>query len=272
MGRFRDTVLNDAALQVALPDFKKACEPRADWNPSRLEQAICYHGLGHLFTYITNADLQRALIVCKDVGQSTLDDYTRVCDGGVFMQIYQPLEPDDFSLIDQLPEKPTRKNYRSWCAHYSTNAQEKAACLQEAWPLFYKELVVGTGSAAFCAGQPNEAETAQCYEAVATMIGRLSLSKSARAIAACEQFPRDRRRICFSFLAQTVLEEDLRNAQGAVAVCQKASDETVQDGCLSDLVGRLDFNFIKGSKEKAAFCGALPERFRASCEPLAQNY
>ncbi|MDP3645876.1 MAG: hypothetical protein Q8R25_02210, partial [bacterium] len=120
VGRFRNDILDETSIQEAIPDFRRACEPRSspagEWHPSRLDQAICYHGMGHLFTFITNADLRRALDICDAVGESDTGSFFRVCREGVFMQIYQPLEPDDFELVAQLPIKPTKENYRRFCA------------------------------------------------------------------------------------------------------------------------------------------------------------
>lgn len=60
-GRFRADVLSETTVVEYLSDFRRACEPRPDWSPSDLDKAICYHGLGHLYDFITNADLKRAI-------------------------------------------------------------------------------------------------------------------------------------------------------------------------------------------------------------------
>src|SRR3989344_3814855 len=97
-GRFRAEVLDDETLEKLIPDFSRACEPRKGWQPSSLDQAICYHGIGHLYMFVTDADIPKALSLCERTarGSDPERDFRRVCREGVFMQIYQPLEPDDY--------------------------------------------------------------------------------------------------------------------------------------------------------------------------------
>ncbi len=131
-GRFSAEVLNDATIQQFLPDFKRACEPHDDWHPSDLDRSICYHGMGHLFDFITNADLPKALDLCSIVAPN---DYQRVCIQGVFMQIYQPLEPDDYQMIAQMKVVPTKETVRSYCATFKVPIYV-GSCLEESWPMF----------------------------------------------------------------------------------------------------------------------------------------
>ena len=262
VGRFRNDVLNHEDLVRTIPDFKKACEPRANWDASPLDQAICYHGMGHLFMFITNADILRAVDVCEAVAKSPTGDFMRVCTEGVFMQIYQPLEPDDFALIELLPEKPTKENYRRICSAYDDPTQE-GACLREAWPLFDDGIRSGRDVATFCSGQPNETETKACYESASAIVGRMSLGSDEKAANACAKFPHDRQAICFIATAQAILEEDRTNARGAIAQCGRAGGITHE--CLSTLADRAGFFFTRGSSEHRAFCALFPDDIRERC-------
>ncbi len=87
-GRFRAEVLDEKTMTSLMPDFRRACEERSDWQPSSLDRAICYHGMGHLFLFISDGNIDRALATCES---ATDANYRRVCAQGVFMQIYQPL-------------------------------------------------------------------------------------------------------------------------------------------------------------------------------------
>lgn len=264
VGRFRNDVLDESTIHGATEDFKKACEPRENWAPSPLDQAICYHGMGHLFTFITNADLMRALEVCDAVGQSPTGNFMRVCREGVYMQIYQPLEPDDFELVAQLEVKPTKENYRDFCKTYSSRPEEEGACLREAWPMFRPELLDGTGAARFCSNQPNPEEEDSCYQSVSSIIGRMSLGKSAKTDTACRALPSKRQAMCYSFSAQSILEEDLQDSAAAVDFCSLAP-EGVDDECLEGLARRASFTFPAGSPLRESFCAALPEKHQLMC-------
>lgn len=253
-GRFRAEVLDEKTLQAYLPDFKRACEPREDWRPSLLDQAICYHGMGHLYFFITDADVERSLKLCEDTSKSNTADFSRVCVEGVFMQIYQPLEPDDFLMIERMKVKPLKDTVRSYCARFAEDAYE-GACLRESWPFFRDELMKGeVGS--FCSDQPNEQEENACYESVFSILGRQTLGVPERAIAVCNVVPEGRSEECFSRVAMSYLEENRNDARSAISFCEKApADYSGQ--CLKFLIERAQFIFGE-STSRARFCKALP--------------
>jgi len=261
VGRFRDDVLDDQALEKTIPDFQKACEPRRDWVPSSLDQAICYHGLGHLFMFITNADIPKSLSVCDRVTESPTGNFERVCREGVFMQIYQPLEPDDFALLELLPEKPTLENYRRLCSKY--DSVDEGACLREAWPLYEQGVVTGVKVQEFCSGQPNESETRACYESASAIIGRRSLGMKENIGAACSYFPEKYKHICFVSTAQAAIEEDRAAVKDAIALCNNAGSASNQ--CLREIAGRAGFFFARGTSEYAQFCTQFPAEIQSSC-------
>ncbi len=258
-GRFKAEVFDDATIDALIPDFRRACEPHDAWHPSELDRSICYHGLGHLFDFITDGDLGKALGICKRV----TDTYTeRVCVQGVFMQIFQPLEPDDFALIKKLPLQPSRENVRSLCAAYKQPLYV-SSCLSESWPLFRDEIRSGTGVKAFCAGYPNAHEESQCYISSASIIGRTTLGDPDAAVAACNEFPAVHRASCFSFIAQAAIEEDLNTVSDAIELCERAEDAA--GTCFESLVHRATFLFGGNRDARDRFCAALPTQYRASC-------
>lgn len=259
-GRFRAEVLDDATIEAFLEDFKAACEPREEWRPSDLDRAICYHGLGHLYDFITNADIPKALSLCERTAPS---DFRRVCVQGVFMQIYQPLEPDDYLLIEQMPVKPTKETVQQYCATFKEPLYV-GSCLSESWPYAREELLDGTGVQSFCAGQPSERETEQCYITAASIVGRMSLSNAEQITRACSGFPIAERATCYTYSAQAVLEENLNDASKAVAVCLSAGGTTA-DQCIETLVDHALFTFGGRTTVHAEFCSSVPAKFRDRC-------
>lgn len=262
VGRFRNDTLDEATFKKYIPDFAQACEPRLEWSPSRIDQAICYHGMGHLFVFITNADLDRSLGACARIAHSTNGDFTRVCREGVFMQTYQPLEPDDFDLLELLPEIPTRENYRRLCAQYSDSADE-GACLREAWPLFRSDIFDDNGMSTFCKGQPSEAEETLCYESTSAIIGRQLLGQGAKVSALCDALVPKWQSVCYIAAAQALLEEDRSKASDAIALCGRAKND-VEDMCLKTIASRASWMFLSTSPERGSFCAALP-RYKEEC-------
>lgn len=259
-GRFGADVLDDATIQKFMPQFVEACEPHDGWQPSDLDRAICYHGMGHLADYITNADLPKALNFCSKIAPS---QYQRVCMQGVFMQIYQPLEPDDYALIAQMKVKPTKSTVRQFCATFK-DPLYVGSCLEESWPMFQDSIFDGTGVASFCSGQPNATETNQCYVSMSSIIGRTSLGNPDKAVSACDHFPAAQQETCFSYSAQAVLEEDLSQSTNAISLCQRAPS-AIAEQCIADLVNHARFTFGSKVQQRKAFCAAVPQSFQATC-------
>ncbi|MCE9541466.1 hypothetical protein K8R03_02805 [Candidatus Kaiserbacteria bacterium] len=264
-GRFRAEVLDDSTLQKFLPDFRRACEPHNGWNPSNLDKAMCYHGMGHLYDFITNADLKKALALCEE---TTSDDFHRVCREGVFMQIYQPLEPDDYALIAQMPVKPTADTVRQFCAAFRSNPAYEGACLRESWPL-HAGMTDGTGVESFCSGQPNAEEETACYQSATAIIGRMSLGDPAKAADACGKLPSERQDLCFKTTAQAVLEENRNDASKAISLCARAPGSIARN-CMETLTMQAPFIFGQNSDELQRFCAALPADMRSQCGRSSQ--
>lgn len=267
-GRFRAEVLSPETIEQFIGDFTAACAPRADWSPNDLDRAICYHGLGHLYDFITNADIPAALVLCSRTAPA---GYERMCIEGVFMQIYQPLEPDDFALIEQMEDKPSTTTVRRYCAGYEKDEYE-GACLRESWPYFADSIRDGSYVGKFCSGQPNEEQTLACYQGATSIIGRMSLDDPKKAAAACSKLPQERQGLCFSYSAETVIQEDRNDASQAVALCNVASGKE-RDTCFAHLLDHADFVFGKNKSQYGGLCKALPAPWGAQCEAQlkAQN-
>ncbi len=265
-GRFRAEVLSNDALEKLVPEFSRACEARGNWQPSDLDRAICYHGLGHLYDFITDADLPKALDMCE---RTAPEDLRRVCREGVFMQIYQPLEPDDYLMIDRMPVKPSTTTVRAFCSRFERDEYE-GACLRESWPYFRGAIRSGEGAEDFCSGQPNADEESHCYETATAIIGRTSLDHLEQAGEACSYLPRERQLLCYRSVAQAVLEEDRNSAARAVQFCM-AAPGTIADQCIQELVGRSRFIFGENRVQLEAFCEAVPPKFTSSC-PMQAVY
>ncbi len=264
-GRFRAEVLDEKSIEALILDFSRACEPHDSWNPSGLDKAMCYHSMGHLYVYITDADLTRALSLCERTARSahSSEDYRRVCREGVFMQVYQPLEPDDFELLKRLPSVPTASTARQFCAGFVT-PEYVGACHRESWPLFAREIIDEGGIGTFCSDQPNASEELACYQSASAIIGRMSLGNPDRAVRGCVAAPPEWRATCFSAAARAVLEENRNDSEGALALCARA-EEPVAAECIRNLAQDTPFIFGDDRMRARRFCEALPPEFSSLC-------
>jgi hypothetical protein len=100
MERFNTEYLSDAQIEQLKPDLEDVCEPRDSWHPREVERSMCYHALGHLNMYITRADINKSLELCKLIGTKPDGrNYVETCTHGVFMILYQPIEAEDIALV-----------------------------------------------------------------------------------------------------------------------------------------------------------------------------
>lgn len=256
-GKFRAEVLDGETLEALIPDFSRACEPRENWRASLLDQAICYHGMGHLYVFITDADIPAALSLCERTSFSGTGDFRRVCREGVFMQIFQPLEPDDFLMLERMAVKPTKGTVRQYCAQFEKDEYE-GACLRESWPYVRTELLNEPGATeVFCAGQPNKEEERACYDTALSVLGRQTLGNSGIAERVCAEFDGEIRRECFGRVALSYLEEDRENGSAALSLCSRAGGVDTEE-CLAFLAQRAGFVFGEDEVRLWKFCAALP--------------
>lgn len=259
-GRFRAEVLSSSTIEAFIDDFTAACVPRASWKASDLDRAICYHGMGHLYDFITDADIPKALALCS---RTTPEGYERTCVEGVFMQIYQPLEPDDFELIKRMKPAPTKSTVRNYCALYK-KSEYVGACLRESWPYFREGIKDGTAVTTFCAGHPTVAQTEFCYQTVSALIGRMSLDTVDDIASTCNNFPPSWQAMCFGYGAESVLQEDRTEAAKAFSVCVLAP-ESVEQACFKHLLSHAEFIFGTATDSYYNFCTALPDSLQAEC-------
>lgn len=264
VGRFNKAVLSPAEIEAIAPDLSRACEPTEDWKPTGLDKAMCYHGMGHVLTQISGPDMPLSVKYCRQIAVKHGEDYSKVCISGVFMQIFQPLEPEDFALIERLPVKPTKKTLVSFCGTYPTEI-ERSQCFGEGWPLFQDELKTAEGIQSFCTLSENALTQRDCFTTVLSIGARGSLWNPQKQEALCVQLPERQAQTCFNFLAEAFVEEDRTQIQSAVDVCKRTPAE-FKDGCFGYLLALSDFTFGGDTAAKKQLCEAFPDDWRKRCE------
>jgi hypothetical protein len=254
--RFRTESFSDSQLAEAEKELKGICEPREGFNPTDLEKGSCYHALGHLYMYITGGDINKAIGLCDK------DKYTRdfqsVCYDGAFMQIYQPLEAEDYALIKG--REVSKDGVRKFCGAFE--GVTAASCYSESWPLFFEEIVTPEGVKSFCAMSPKGFETS-CYTDIFYILPIQFRFDTDFMADFCKKVP-GQSALCFSSMATRILEIDKSNSKKAVDFCSKAEGDS-RELCYNELVKVSDFVFHKDSIELENLCEALPEDYKKLC-------
>ncbi len=265
--RFRVESLEGSSIEEIEPELRGVCEPREGWQPTLMGQATCTHAMGHLTMYVTGADIDASLELCDRLLPSNPKDTVRqLCYDGAFMQIYQPLEPEDIALI-QGKEVATREASVQFCNRFT--GAPRGSCISESWPLYRNELddpgtlPIICDRASFDDWQHERCMNGVFYVAMAQ--SNLSVEWAA---GFCSEMTEEYRGMCFGNSASRLIETDSRNVERALLLCQQATDSGASEPCFDELLKYSGYTFAIGSPEFYALCNGLPEPWQGKC--LAQ--
>jgi hypothetical protein len=260
--RFRAESFPDAKLQELIPVLQNTCEPRGKWNPTQMEQASCYHALGHLTMYITAGNIDTSTRLCEILGKkSDGRDYVQLCYDGAFMQIFQPLEPEDFALVKG--KQPTKEGLKIFCSQYQD--QKRSSCWTEGWPLMFDELKKPQGLINHCRFLSGSNQESRCYMALMDVLTAQFNFDSPTLIQYCSEIPETFRAQCFANVASRFIETDWRMIDKSVSICKAAEQYYASEKCYDELVFFSSYNFHKGSEEQKNLCNKLPEVWKSKC-------
>lgn len=261
--RFREEALSPAEIEALLPELSTICESGENRTFTGLEQASCYHSLGHLSMYISAADISVATNVCDRVAKKATGDYTQTCYEGAYMQIFQPLEPEDFALVAHIPAKTIDEAYE-FCEGYE--GERRSACHRESWPLYRTTLAEPAGLEHFCNLVPDARAEQRCYNAMFYVLTAQFNFDTERIETLCTGLPQKRMAQCFANSAARLMETDYRLIPDAVALCEVADTHGEGARCYDELLFYSRFNFHKGTDSFNTLCTALPEPWRTKCD------
>ncbi len=257
--RYKYEDLSKAEFVLAKKDFETVCEKSDSFNPTGLEQGSCYHALGHLMMYLTNADIKESVIACDEVAlKSDGRDFRNVCYAGAFMQIYQPLDTDDKSLVSKF----NLNSENSWQFCSTFEESKRNACWEESWPVFLQQISVGRGLLDFCGMLGTGSE--KCVRDL-LYIMPIQFRFDYKSIwTFCKGLTQKYQGQCFAMTASRILEIDKRNGQKTIDFCMSL-DTTDKDVCLNQLLTDLRFDFTFGSPGYNSVCDKLPEPWKSRC-------
>lgn len=259
--RFRSESLTAQQLEDVKPDLYDLCEPRGNWRPTGLEQGSCYHAMGHLFMYMTDADLVKSTDLCEEIAKKDDgQDYSQICFDGAFMQIFQPLEPEDFALVKG--KQPTKVDVSSFCGMYT--GKKRGSCTSESWPLFRDEIMKPEGLVEFCSKIiPQEID--RCYTSLFYVLPVQFNFEIEKMRTFCTGLPKERKGQCFANIASRLIETDYRNIEKSVDFCTSAMPYDADEACFQELLFYSSFNFHAGSEEFYHLCNSLPDKWKKLC-------
>jgi hypothetical protein len=267
--RFRTESLPDAKIEELRPQLDDVCEARGNWNPTGMEQGSCYHALGHLAMYITDANIQKSVELCDAVAKKKDRDWSQLCYDGAFMQIFQPLEPDDFALIKG-KEIKSDSEHVSLCNQFSGRA--KGSCWSEGWPLYFEKLKTGEGLSNYCTQyKQNSVETERCFNSLFYVMTAQMNFDVEKISSYCSEVKINFRGNCFANAASRMIETDWENVDLSLRLCENAKNFGAGDRCYQELALYANYNFHPDSPESKSLCNKLPEEFIKECSLDRKN-
>lgn len=260
--KFKDAVLTDEEIDELMPDFNTICEPGDTRNFTGLERASCYHALGHLTMYITNADIEKSTEICTKVADKGTHNYFQTCYEGAYMQLFQPLEPEDFVLVEEIAPRTTEEAIE-YCNQFS--GEKKSACQRESWPLWGDKLFTSEGIQNFCSQADTFEDKGRCYNALFYIMTPRMQFDPTRISELCNGMPSERKGQCYGNSASRHLETDYRLSEDAVKLCAIAEENGVGGRCYGELIHYSVFNFHPDSEGFNTLCNALPSPWNQKC-------
>lgn len=266
--RFRQESFPEASVSELTDMLSGVCDPRETWQPAHLDLTSCMHGMGHMLLFVTDADIKKAIAVCDMVAVTPSGDLRQSCFEGAFMQLYQPLEPEDFTLVRNIAS--AAKDTEKFCAQFSGLAYNM--CVKESWVAVPGIVDTPATFEAHCKRTTDRQAQLTCttglmYAVIETLKYDLpKVEDLCRGIVDPEV-----RAICWSRTASKFLWADWKNVPLAVRVCRDDVPAESEDACWRELIEYAKQGMRRDSPQTRQLCRALPEEWRNFCAEATET-
>jgi hypothetical protein len=189
------------------------------------------------------------------------------------MQVFQPLEPEDYALVKGLT--PKKENAAKFCSQY---VQYETTCRRESWALFREELKRPEGALDFCSYALTENEKRRCISTVMssnTWLFTIKYENINMLYDYCKGLGGREVEWCFAAAAERMINIDPRYGGKAVEICNLSKNEKVDSQCYSSIASYASHGYRPGSAEFISFCNMLPKDWMNIClkgEPYSPSF
>lgn len=271
--RFKSEWLSDKELPAFMEDMRGFCDAVQNPGASPGDLSMCAHGLGHLFLFITNGDIDAAARLCPRMawtegGGVTAQGQDLSCYDGLFMQVFEPHEPEDHALIEG--NEQSAATVSAFCDGFSGLA--KATCVARSASLFYKEYAQGEGELPRpldCGQLESERRITSCYETQLRLFARDTFFDAAAADAYCATFPQERRGWCYASMGSFALISGYEYDKPFL-FCEHADERGQGASCRRELSRMINTTFRRDDPLRDTLCAKLGEPQATVCMNEAQ--
>ncbi len=259
--RFREQSFPNASMSELQSMLAGVCDPREGWIPTFLDRSSCMHGMGHLFLYVTAADVKKSIGLCEVIAKLPDFDFRQTCFEGVFMQLYEPLEPEDRNLVHTIVS--AAKQTKTFCAQFTGDVHN--ACIKESWPAVPGSTDTPQGFEALCKQLPSPDAVHYCASGLMYPVIEILHYDVPTVEAFCRKIIDPQiRNICWARTASKFVWADWRNVSQAISICGDAPAES-KESCWNELINYAEQGMQQNSAPQKALCGGMPEPWRSSC-------
>lgn len=262
---FRQIRLPNGTIEDAQSLFSDACTDTGTASVRR-DLSACFHGLGHIFYYITAQNIAEASLLCDAIVPEGPEFPYAVmksqCFDGVFMSLFFDQEPED--VLEEKPFQVTVENAPGYCMSFEDD-RWRGACLRSIRYLVLDRLRFAEDVERVCAMQPNETEVDICYAAFQKTTTYEHIDNPRFATEPCRRISPERQEGCYATTAINFLHHGgARAVRRATAACAYAPREH-QPLCFEAIAYAAAWYAPSESKARAQFCDSIPRNFRSAC-------
>ena len=177
------------------------------------------------------------------------------------MQIFQPLEPEDFAIVEGL--QPEKEELGAFCSQFSLAQQN--SCWSEGWPLYYEEITTPEGLVEFCSAPQGSLQQDRCYLNLFYVVAAQFRLDETKMVNFCSGMSEEKKAQCFANMASRIIETDASLVVRAVRLCKEADLFGIGERCYEELLFYSTYNFHPGSEDFSRLCLSLPEFWQDKC-------
>ncbi len=183
------------------------------------------------------------------------------------MQLYQPLEPEDKTLIHAI--EADAKDTKKYCAQFTGAAHN--ACVKESWPAIENSASDPKVFEALCTQLTDPEAVRYCAEGLMYPV----IEVLRYDVPAIQNFCRgiedsEIRNICWARAASKFIWADRSNTEQAIAMCVAAPDGS-KPACWNELINYAEFGMQKNSPGVKKLCADMPMPFKDTCVSRTQS-
>lgn len=268
--RFRASELASAHIPSFVNEMQDLCTVRTDLPSSPGDIASCVHGIGHLFMFVTDGNVQDSISMCQamsfdeDVGVTEIGQEIS-CHEGIFMQLFEPHEPEDHALI--VGQEQSKETVGAFCTSF--DGLPLTACLARSAAFFYENPGAGAPNAPDCSILETERLQRACQGTQVRIFARDTFFDLTAAREYCGTLPKSKVGWCYAMSGSYAFTLGYFDSEQPFLFCKQAELQGSGASCYDELSKIIAYTFAKNDLATDALCSRLPAPYDDLCREVS---